>query len=217
MAADLLATPSDLASLLQVAEADLNTASATLVLECATSVVQEAAGNQRIVQVVDDTVEMIGSTDSWLWLPQRPVTAVTSVTMDGAALTDWTKHGSRGRLYRADGWQADPSPNAWPGMWPQRSGPWGPFPYGYPQADPSVLVIVYTHGYAPGDQGLQLARRMTLSIAALAYANPDGADSVKIDDFAATYNMMSGAVTDPMRAALRRKYGRPAGLVRIGG
>jgi hypothetical protein len=212
--ADTLATPSDLASLLQQ---DLDASTATLVLECATAVVQEAAGNQRIIQVVDDTAEMIGSTDSWLWLPQRPVSAVTSVTMDGQALTDWTKHGTRGRLYRADGWQAPPVPNAWPGMWPQRSGPWGPFPYGYPQADPSVLVIVYTHGYPTGHQGLQLARQATLALAKMAYVNPDGATQVRIDDYQAAYDAMSSGLTDSLKAALRRKYGRPAGLVRIGG
>jgi hypothetical protein len=54
--ADQLATPEDLAALLQDSQVDR--ATAELLLECATAVVQSAAGGQRILQVVDDAVTL---------------------------------------------------------------------------------------------------------------------------------------------------------------
>jgi hypothetical protein len=192
--ADQLCTPSDLASWLQ---RDLDASTATLLVECATAVVQEAAGNQRIVQVVDDTAELIGLSDAWLDLPQIPATAVSAVTLDGNAVvagalttaTNYNRFGSR--LRRQNGWQT------YCGI-------------------PSEVVVTYTHGYATGSQNLQLARKASLELAAVPYANPDGAASVKIDDYAAMYDAMSREMTTALRSALRRKYGRRAGLVRIG-
>src|SRR5690242_5591066 len=107
--ADQLCTPEDLASALQ---ADLDASTATLWVECATAVVQATAGGQRIVQVVDDTFTILGTTDSWLDLPQLPVTSVASVVLDGVTLTagspgdastTYRRHGNR--LWRTDGWQ----------------------------------------------------------------------------------------------------------------
>lgn len=192
--ADQLCTPADLASYLQ---SDLDASTATLLVECATAVVQEATGGQRILQVVGDTATLIGLTDSWLDLPQIPVTAVASVTLDGTAVTagsvatttNWKRFGNR--LWRGDGWAT------------------------YVDA-PSEVVVVNTHGYATGAQQLQLARKAVLELAAVPYSNPDGASSVRIDDYAAMYDAMSRQMTDSLRGALRRQYGRRGGLVRIG-
>jgi hypothetical protein len=178
---------------------DLDSATATLLIECATAVVQEAAGGQRILEVIGDTATLAGTTDSWLSLPQIPVTAVASVTLDGTAVTagavsttsSYKRIGSR--LWRGDGWAA------------------------YVDA-PSEVVVVNTHGYPAGSQHLQRARAATLSLAATPYTNPDGATSVKIDDYAATYELMSARMEESpaLKAALRKAYGRRAGLVRIG-
>lgn len=195
--ADQLATPADLASLLQQ---DLDTATATLLVEAATAVVQEAAGGQRILQVVGDTFTVTGTTDSWLDLPQIPVTAVSAVTIDGDALTAGTagdpptRYRRRGnRLWRGDGWQI------WTG-------------------EPSEVAGTYTHGYAAGNQRLQLARSAVLALAAVPYSNPAGAISVKIDDYAEAYSAVSARMeaSKGLKAALRRQYGRRSGLVRIG-
>ena len=59
--ADQLATPTDLANL--VPGSSLPAATATLLLECATAVVQAAADGQRIVQVVNDVLTLAGTTD----------------------------------------------------------------------------------------------------------------------------------------------------------
>lgn len=199
--ADQLATPEQLASALQQ---DLDASTANLVINAATAAVQEAAGNQRILEVVGDTANLTGLTDSWLDLPQIPVTAVTSVTLDGTALTAGspgdaaTTYRLRGnRLWRGCGWQTY-------------------------VGEPSDVVVVNTHGYAPGSQDLELARGAVLSIAKGMYSNPSGVAREQIDDYAVSYARAAGEASDLMeaapglRAALRRKYGRRIGLVRLG-
>jgi hypothetical protein len=195
--ADQLATPSDLASFLQ---SDLDLSTATLVIECATAVIQVATGGQRIVEVVDDTANLTGTSDSWLGLPQIPVTVVTAVTLDGSALAAGAP-GSGGSTYRLRGnrlWRGD--------GWQQFCN------------EPSDVAVTYTHGYAAGAQELQLARQACLTLAAAPYSNPDGASSVKIDDYAAAYEAISARMeaSPYLKAALRKQYGRRAGLVRIG-
>ncbi|HEY9411128.1 MAG TPA: hypothetical protein VIP77_16230 [Jiangellaceae bacterium] len=195
---DQLCTPADLASALQQ---DLDASTATLWVEVGTAVVQEAAG-QRIVQVVGDTVELSGTTDSWLDLPQIPAAAVTSVTLDGATLLAGSPGGG-GKSYRRKG------NRLWRGCgWQTYCG------------EPSDVVVVYTHGYAAGAQELQLARGAVIGLAQAAYSNPAGGAVAReqIDDYAVAYEAMAAALeaSPHLKAALRRQYGRRAGLVRIG-
>jgi len=186
--ADQLATPEDLASLLE--RDDIDTYKATLLIEMATAIVQQACGGQRIIQVVDDPLEIMGLTDSWLALPQIPVTAVSSVTLDGEAITDWKKFGDR--LFRKVGWQNDlgwQNRTGWP-LWDSYYSDYfpgydpitGAHTQSYGQ-EPSAVVVTCTHGYAPGSQDLQLGRQAVLSLCASAYANPTGATSEHIDDY----------------------------------
>lgn len=185
--ADMLATANDLNALLGET---VDPTTATLVLETATGAVQAAAG-QRLVQVVDDDLTIMGTTDSWLDLPQRPVTAVTSVTLDGTAVADWSRFGAR--LFRSSGWASSAT-------------------------EPSVVEVVYTHGYADGDQGLQLARQVALMVAVNQYANPTGSTSLSIDDYREGFAGNAGEtwLTSGIRTALRRTYGRRGGMVRLG-
>lgn len=195
--ADQLCTPTDLASLLQQ---DLDASTATLLVECATAVVQEAAGGQRIVQVVDDVADLTGTTDSWLDLPQIPVTGVSAVTLDGSALSAGAP-GSGGSTYRLRGnrlWRGD--------GWQQFCG------------EPSDVLVTNTHGYPTGHQKLQRGRAAVLMLAAPFYDNPGGAASVRIDDYATTYERMSARMegSPHLKAALRKAYGRRAQMTRIG-
>ena len=192
--ADQLATPEDLASLLQLEYASLTAgqqATLLLLVETATGVVQDAAGGQRIVAVAGDVVEVMGTHDSWLALPQIPVTAVASVTVDGDAITDWKLFGNR--LFRRCGWQV---------CWDE----------------PSLVSVTCDHGYADGAQELQNARRAVLAICQAAYGNPGGLSSESIDDYKATYSSLAAALdaAPELKASLRRTYGRRAGLVRVG-
>ncbi len=214
--ADQLATPADLASLLQQ---DIDTATATLLIEAATAVVQEACGGQRIVQVLGDVLNVAGTTDFWLALPQIPVTNVASVTLDGQALsvgTDYKVFGNR--LWRRQGWKAN---YGWPWELEGIGSPWynyAPPSLTWPFQEPSQLVVTYDHGFAAGSQDLQLARTAVLSLAATGYANPSGASSESIDDYRVSFDAAIARMQlgEHMRALLAKKYGRRAALVRIG-
>lgn len=189
--ADQLADPADLASLLERDDIDLY--KATLLVECGTAVVQEAAGNQRIVYVTGDVADLLGTTDSWLDLPQRPVAkgAVTAVTVDGQAVTDFKQFG--GRLFRRCGWQTS-------------------------CGEPSEVAVTYNHGVQAPGQRLQLARNAVLSTIVGVYGNPGGASSEQIDDYSVTYDRLARQMdaSPALKQALQRQYGRRAGLVRIG-
>lgn len=196
--ADQLASIADLAAQLQMDAADLNPATAGLLLETATAVVQAAAGGQRIVQVVDDEVVLdLDEHDSspYLDLPQRPVTAVSSVLLGATPATDWVPQLRRARLWRSTGWRS--------ATLLQHDGA------------PSTVTVVYTHGYPADDQRIQLARAAVLGLAAGAYSSPAGAKSERIDDYSVTYDTMaSQLVASPaLEARLRHQYGRPPGSV----
>ena len=190
--ADKLATPEDLAALLQQ---DLDASTAALCLEAATALVQAAAG-QRILQVEDDEVVLLGGTSNYLELPERPVAAVASVSLDGTAVSAGTASGtwrlSGTTLYRDTGWYSE-------------------------LYVPAAVTVTYTHGYPTGHQALQLARHATLSLARAAYANPSGAAREQIDDYSVAFESASAALeaAPAVRAALRRQYGRRASFVTL--
>lgn len=190
--ADQLCEPEDLASLL---EKDLDAYKATMLIECATAVVQNAAGDQRIVQVEDDPFTIMGTTDSWLWLPQVPVTEVSEVEIDGEALTvdeDYKVFGNR--LWRKCGWAA---------CW----------------SEPSTITGVTTHGYPAGSQHLQLARSAVLSLVRAVYDNPTGATREAIDDYSIAFEAMTSALeaSPYLTKALAKKYGTGrVALMRVG-
>jgi len=192
--ADQLATPADLASAVQ---SDVDTSTATLLIECATAVVQ-AIVRQRIVQVTESVVLDLDGYDGgvYLPLPERPVTAVTSAAIGATTVTDFTTQLSRGRLWRALGWRSTL------------------IAY-YNQ--PSTATIAYTHGYAAGDQRLQLGRSAVLSLAMGAYANPAGMTAESVDDYSVQYAAMSSRLeaSPYLVALLRRQYGLPPGSVRL--
>lgn len=192
--ADMLCEPEDLASLL---EQDLDAYKATMLVECATAVVQATCDQppQRLVAVEDDTFSLLAPYGQWLDLPQRPVTAVISVALDGDELTvdtDYKVIGSK--LWRADCWLASTA------------------------TEPILVSGVYDHGYAAGHQLLQLARGAVLSLLKGVYGNPEGAVRVAIDDYSAAYEALSAQMdASPfLMRRLQKQYGRPAGSIRVG-
>lgn len=195
--ADLLATPSDLASALQQ---DVDTATATLWLQAATAVVQEAAGGQRIALITGDQVTLTGTTDSWLRLPQLPVRSVASVLIDGEAVTSGAP-GSGGATYRVRGNR----------LW--RGSGWQTY-----VGEPSEVTVTYSHGYDTDEQGIELARGAVIGLARAPYDNPSAVSREQIDDYNVAYQAVSAAleVNRFLRRALRRQYGHRAGLVQIG-
>lgn len=178
--ADQLATPADLASLLQQ---DLDASTANMLLELATAKVQRAAGGQRIVDTTDTAIIDVEPwhTDRYLALPQLPVRSVSAVLIDGVASTDWLLRNQK--LWRACGWGLS--------------------------CQPTQVTVTYAHGYPTGSQWLQLARDATLSLAKLGYGNPSGATSEAIDDYRVTYAEADARMqmTEQMRQAIADAYG----------
>jgi hypothetical protein len=190
---DMLCQVADLGAILQLGS-DVDASAATVLIEAATAVVQEATGGQRLVLVEDDEIDLLGDIGSWLELPQRPVQSIGSLTLDGETLVegdDFERFGSR--LWRACGWQ----PDRW---------------------TPSRVGGSYTHGYPAGDQGLKLGKSAVLSLVRGVYGNPEGALAIRIDDYSESYAKFSAALeaTDYLAKALRRQYGRPFAAARLG-
>lgn len=190
--ADQLATPDDLALLLERADISVSTDKAILLIECATAVIQ-AVTSQRIVWVEDDEItidlDALDRGRQYLDLPEQPVTAVTAVTINGMAVQNWRL--SRGRVWRPYGWHLP------------REGMWVDMPY---QAG-----FVYSHGLPVGHQQLQLARSSTLGMIKSAYSNPTGATRIQIDDYLVHYEALAGRMEQSpgLAALLRRQYSRP--------
>lgn len=182
--ADQLVTPTELASFLQQ---DLDLSTANLVINLATAKVQAACG-QRLIAATSTAVIGVPfwSCEFELELPQLPVRTVSSVAIDGTAVTDYYLRSQK--LWRALGWQTS-------------------------AVAPSQVTVVYSHGYDAGAQGLELARDMTLALAGAGYISPGGAvASEQIDDYRVTYADADARMqlTKGMRDLLRNAYGRSA-------
>ena len=189
--ADMLVDPDDLVAYLDGA---VDGVEAARLARLATSIVQDAAG-QRLVAVADDAVTLMGTTESWLALPERPVTDVAGVSVDGEEVTDYKRFGAR--LWREQGWSGS-------------------------VYEPSEVAVVYSHGYAADDPELEYARTVAMGTAQLLAENPTAATGFSIDDYREQYSQSSEGASSmlivPRRVQqqLRRHYGARAGLVRVG-
>lgn len=179
--ADQLATPEELASLLQ---RDLDASTANLLLNLATAKVQRAAAGQRILDVTDTAIIDVDADywDPWLGLVQFPVRSVSAVLLDGVAITDWFLR--KQKLWRATGWRGSSSA-------------------------PAQVAVTSAHGHLDGSQSLEFARDCTLSLAKMGYGNPDGVTSEAIDDYKVSYAEADARMqlTESMRMAIADAYG----------
>jgi hypothetical protein len=108
---------------------------------------------QTFDRVVDDLVELRGTSSERLMLPERPVIEVTSVYLDGFEVDDWSR--VRDRLWRSGGW----------------GGP------------SSSVEVSYTHGFAPNSPTMLTLRSICLSVAYRMSVNPATATQQTIGDF----------------------------------
>lgn len=160
------------------------TTRAQLMLDSATSGIK-AWTRQTIEQVTDDTVQLQGTWEHVLELPERPVTSVSSVAVDGEAQTVTTDYlVVRNELRRPNAefqnWQPPTSD-----FFPFAKTGWG---------GPSVIVeVTYTHGFAtiPDDiKGICLAK------AARMFMNPEATSAKLIDGQQLTYGLRHLDLTD---------------------
>jgi len=181
-----LVTEAELETLLGT---DVDTDVATLLLNTASGVVRGTVG-QELSAVADDVVSIMGTTSVWLELPQRPVTEVTAVEVDGEALTigtDCKRFGNR--LWRSTGWRTCPS-------------------------EPTAVEVTYSHGWEPGDWRLEVARSMVLTLAANKLKNPGAVESEAIDDYRVRYAVTAADLPEHARNHLIEAYAGEAGYNR---
>lgn len=184
------AAPADLAAYLQREPfaAGAETTSAQLALDIATSVVVARTG-QTFTAVTGDTV-ILDAHGEDVFLPQRPVTAVTAVTTRerGSMVTttrtlnvDYEVRGDRLR---------------WVGV--------GYWPY--------EVTVTYSHGYAaiPDD-----VKGATLAVAAEIFDNPEGLSRSALDDDTAQHEWAEDSPAERMLKLVARKYERKPVSVRL--
>jgi hypothetical protein len=147
------ATSSDLATRLKRSFSSAESDQADLLLAGATAEIRSLTG-QWISEVADDVYTTDAPLSRVLWLPERPVTSVLSVTLDGEAVTDFRRRGSR--LIRTDPWAT---------------------------CEGVELVAVYSHGYSDEDERFDLARSSCMAMAGPYMSNAKGLKQRTIDDY----------------------------------
>jgi hypothetical protein len=190
--ADLF-TVSELASYLQ---RDLDTSSATLAKESAQGIVR-AYCNQEITTATNTSVKLPIDVESWsyvVYLPQRPVVAVSSVTVNGVTYVDGTDYAWNGfspyiRLRKVDEAAAA-------------------------FEDEPVAVVTYTSGYSTVPPAV---KAVALAVAARQYDNPQGLRQVSVDDYAETRagadDDLAGVSLLKAERAILDRYKRTVGSV----
>lgn len=161
----LYATPSELASYLQQ---DVDTSTATLALQVASKLFSTRADTMFAATTVTYQTKAVG--DYRLWLPFRPVTAVSAVRIISGGVTTTVTDYTRIKqwLYRAAGF----------GAW-----------YAIP---PDLIEVDLTHGYATVPDDVKGA---VLETAGASYASPDTTvKSESIDDYSVSSAANSGGV-----------------------
>lgn len=162
-------TADELAYRLQMDTGAINTNTATLLAQLASDAVREDL-RQQIDLVEDDEITLWGDNGEILLLPQRPVTAVSSVVLAGQALVpvqvnattnllmyDWRPEGTLRRIVYGGSFYAGELMFKWPlGV---------------------AVQVTYSHGYSTVPSGLKKA---ALDLAAGVYSNPEMHDSERV-------------------------------------
>lgn len=184
------ATPDELATHMGLSFTAEDIDRAQLLLDNATGLIQSEA-RQTIEKVVGDVAELRGTWSRVLQLPERPVTAVSGVTLTDPAgiavpLTEGVDYSwdRLGRLRRLGSIIRIPRP---------LEGYWG--------GELATVALTYTHGYqtAPPD-----IKAICLSAAARAFVNPEGAQSKQMGaDHAVTFASGVGLLASEERTARR--------------
>lgn len=163
-------------------------------IEMASGVVRREAGGQTITAVTDDVITLAGTYELEMWLPQRPVTAVTAVTIDAVTASSNTYRWTRqGRLYRTT---VDREIPDW-----RPYGAWG---------TPDLPVVVtYDHGFAevPDEISMIVAEMVVHRI-----SNPEQIRSEAAEDYSVGYAIpingqpLSFGLTDAHRDTIAKYF-----------
>ena len=182
-----LAITDDVAAILGRALTAPEITYATRLLAMASGIVRRYT-RQDLTLVTGDVITVPGTWGHTIMLPQRPVTAITSVVINGAnpAYASWKLIDDELSILTGS-FQPDYGSSLWGG-----TGLWGPAgSYIGPQATgaswqgpQAVVTITYSHGYAtiPDDIANEVA-----GMAALQMSSPVGIDKEVVGGYQAVY------------------------------
>lgn len=161
---------------------------------------------QILTEVEDDTFEVRGTWASLLWLPERPVTDITSITLSTGATdldlpvgTFTFSPDGEVRIGRADDIGL-PVVN-----WPD-----GTFGFGGPNA---ILTFVYNHGYSPDNMPGEL-HSMCLELASRQVTQPvGGSTSLTVGHYSETFGRDRALQLSDEDLKVCRRYRPVAGTV----
>lgn len=189
-----LAEPTDLADRLGVTFTTAQGIRAAALLADASAVVRNYTRQQFTVGTSTDVLE--ATADQWLYLPERPVTAIISVGVGGAPLAVGAWQLQNDALYRYDGWGS---------RFYGSTGGWN---------QPDTITVTYTHGYAEIPDDIV---RTVCKLAETSWVNPQGLRSFTQGDMTATLALEtvgSGALDADDRKILDF-YRRPRRSVKL--
>lgn len=192
MALPLLATIDDVAAILQRDLTSSEITNATRLLGMASDIVRRYT-RQSINQVTNDTIVLPGNWDNVLVLPQRPVTNVSSVLINGASPVYQVWRTIDDCLFMGTGaYQPDFGVLLWGGnaLWGPAGSNTGPQATGATWQGPSSLITVtYTHGFSeiPGD-----IVNVVAGMVALAVASPVGVAMERLGGWQTQYSRSEG-------------------------
>lgn len=126
--AEPLADAADLSARLGITFTTAQQTRANALLDDAAAAVRNYC-RQQFTRVVDDTAILEGSPEEWLYLPERPVVSINTVTAGGALLASGFWRLQNDALFRYGGWDT---------RFYGAASPWN---------QPNTIVVVYTHGY----------------------------------------------------------------------
>jgi hypothetical protein len=161
-------TSTDLANWLQIDPSTINAGTATLLAQLASDAIRDEI-RLTVDAVAGDEITMWGDNGDILLLPQRPVTAVSSVVLDNQALIpvvpgvssgqmyDWRPDGRLYRVVYGGGFSTGELKSRWP--------------TGVP------VQITYSHGWLTPPSAL---KSVALQISASAYMNPEMHDQERV-------------------------------------
>lgn len=167
-------------------------------LATASAAIRDAAGVP--ISETTSTVILAGGRGQLLRLPAPPVTAVTSVQVDGEDVDDWALKRALGGIWRACGWQTTPG-------------------------EPTEVTVVYTHGLpVVPDDLVDLTCRIAAATL-VAYRSSDGGEGLaagdvraeRIGDYSVTYGddgrLTEVELPDYLRDRLAARFGGGAAVL----
>lgn len=167
-----------------------DTLDATALLASASSAVRDAAGCPISEQT--STITLVATDWCVLTLPGGPVTTVTTVTVNEAALTGWSLYGND--LYLPSGWT---------------------------HTLPTTVTVEYTHGLATvPDDIVDLVCSMVAITVGLGYGTTDRLQAFRLGDYSESFTPTAGSdspspmsLPDSVRSRLRARFGNSAAVV----